>query len=113
MPFDPRYPMVGLHANALNTILDNKIIYEVPKIQVAAIIFVIGVLLSFGVPALSAAMGGLATGVIVGGYTWLSFWLFSNQYIWLDMVGPLSTMGIGFLGITVYTYIQEAITAFG
>ena len=52
-------------------------------------------------------MGGLATGVIVGGYTWLSFWLFSNQYIWLDMVGPLSTMGIGFLGITVYNYIQE------
>ncbi|MBS84163.1 MAG: hypothetical protein CMA90_03315, partial [Euryarchaeota archaeon] len=35
MPFDPRYPMVGLHANALNTILDNKIIYEVPKIHVA------------------------------------------------------------------------------
>ena len=37
MPFDPRYPMVGLHANALNTILDNKIIYEVPKIHVALI----------------------------------------------------------------------------
>ena len=23
MPFNPRYPMVGLHANALNTILNN------------------------------------------------------------------------------------------
>ena len=76
MPFDPRYPMVGLHANALNTILDNKIIHEVPKAQIVFIILVIGVILSFGIPALSAAMGGLATGVIVGGYTWISFWLF-------------------------------------
>ena len=41
MPFDPRYPMVGLHANALNTILDNKIIYEVPKTHVALIIIAI------------------------------------------------------------------------
>ena len=107
MPFDPRYPMVGLHANALNTILDNKIIHEVPKIQIALIIGIIGVLLAFGVPALSAAMGGLVTAIIIGGYAYLSFWLFTNQQVWLDMVGPLSTPLIGYLGITVYNYIQE------
>ena len=95
MPFDPRYPMVGLHANALNTILDNKIIYQVPKTTVALIIITIGLLLSFGVPALSAALGGLVTAIIVGSYGWISFWLFSNNHIWLDMVGPLSTMVIG------------------
>ena len=107
MPFDPRYPMVGLHANALNTILDNKIIYEVPKVQVALVIGIIGILLAFGVPALSASMGGLVTAIIIGAYGWLSFWLFTNQQIWLDMVGPLSTLFIGYLGITVYNYIQE------
>tara|TARA_Y100001934_G_scaffold282659_1_gene397516 strand:+ start:2061 stop:4835 length:2775 start_codon:yes stop_codon:yes gene_type:complete len=107
MPFDPRYPMVGLHANALNTILDNKIIHEISKTNVALIIISIGLLLAFGIPSLSAAMGGLATGVIVGAYGWLSFWLFSTQNIWLDMVGPLSTLAIGYLGITVYNYIQE------
>ena len=107
MPFDPRYPMVGLHANALNTILDNKIIHEVSKTHVALIILFIGLLLSFGVPSLSAAVGGLATALVVGSYGWLSFWLFSNHHIWLDMVGPLSTLGVGYLGITVYNYIQE------
>ena len=107
MPFDPRYPMVGLHANALNTILDNKIIYEIPKVQVALVIGIIGILLAFGVPALSASMGGLVTAIIIGAYGWLSFWLFTNQQIWLDMVGPLSTLFIGYLGITVYNYIQE------
>ena len=107
MPFDPRYPMVGLHANALNTILDNKIIHEVSKAHVALIILFISLLLSFGVPSLSAALGGLATALVVGAYGWLSFWLFSNYHIWLDMVGPLSTLGVGYLGITVYNYIQE------
>ena len=107
MPFDSRYPMVGLHANALNTILDNRIIFEISKGWVAFIILGLGVLLAFGVPSLSPAMGGLATAITVGSYAWLSFWLFSNQFIWLDMVGPLSTMAVGYLGITVYNYIQE------
>ena len=107
MPFDPRYPMVGLHANALNTILDNKIIHEISKEYVTLIIIVIGMALAFGVPALSPAMGGLAIGALVAGYAWSAFWLFSNEHIWLDMVGPLSTMAIGYLGITVYNYIQE------
>ena len=107
MPFDPRYPMVGLHANALNTILDNKIIHEVSKINVAIIIILFGLFLSFAIPFLSPAMGGLAIVAILSFYGWLSFWLFSNQYIWLDMVGPLLTLVLGYLGITVYNYIQE------
>jgi len=107
MPFDSRYPMVGLHANALNTILDNRIIDEISKGWIAVVILGLGILLAFGVPALSPAMGGLATVVVVAGYTWLSFWLFSNKFVWIDMVGPLSTMAIGYLGITVYNYIQE------
>ena len=107
MPFDSRYPMVGLHANALNTILDNRIIDEISKGWIAVVILGLGILLAFGVPALSPAMGGMATVVVVAGYTWLSFWLFSNKFVWIDMVGPLSTMAIGYLGITVYNYIQE------
>ena len=107
MPFDPRYPMVGLHANALNTILDDKIIHEIPKTQIALIIILIGLMLSFGVPFLSAAMGGLASAIIACGYTYLSFWLFSKHHVWLDMVGPLSTLSLGYLGITVFNYIQE------
>ena len=107
MPFDPRYPMVGLHANALNTILDNKIIHEVSKVNVATVIIVFAFFLSFAIPSLSPALGGLAILACVSFYGWISFWLFSNQYIWLEMVGPLLTLILGYLGITVYNYIQE------
>lgn len=107
MPFNPRYPMVGLHANALNTILDNKLINEISKAWVALVILVLGAVLAFGIPKLSPVQGGVTIGGLLIGYTYLCFWLFSNQHIWLDLFGPGITMAIGYLGITVYNYIQE------
>jgi adenylate cyclase len=107
MPFNPRYPMVGLHANALNTILNNDLIHEVGKGIIVLVILMIGLLLAFGVPALTPAQGGVATGSILIGYSYLSFWLFSNQNIWIDLFGPMLTLVLGYLGITVYNYIQE------
>lgn len=107
MPFNPRYPMVGLHANALNTILNDDLIHEVGKSIIVLVILLIGLLLAFGVPALTPAQGGVATGGILIGYSYLSFWLFSNQNIWIDLFGPMLTLVLGYLGITVYNYIQE------
>jgi class 3 adenylate cyclase/CHASE2 domain-containing sensor protein len=107
MPFNPGYPMVGLHANALNTILNNDLIHEVDLLIIIGIILFIGVLLAFGVPALTPSQGGIATGTILVAYSYLSFWLFSNQNIWLDLFGPMFTLALGYLGITVYNYIQE------
>jgi len=107
MPFNPRYPMVGLHANALNTILDNKLIHEVSKAWVVLIIIILGVVLAFGIPSLSPVQGGATIGGLLIGYTYLCFWLFSSQHIWLDLFGPATTMAVGYLGITIYNYIQE------
>ncbi len=107
MPFNPRYPMVGLHANALNTILDNKLIHEVSKSWVLLIIILVGIVLAFGVPSLTPVQGGATIGGLLIGYTYLCFYIFSNQHIWLDLFGPGITMTIGYLGITVYNYIQE------
>ncbi len=33
--------------------------------------------------------------------------MFTNHYIWLDLFAPIATVGLGYLGITVYNYIQE------
>ena len=48
MPFDSRYPMVGLHANALNTILDNRIIHEISKDWIDVVMLGLGLLLAVG-----------------------------------------------------------------
>ncbi|SVE30522.1 uncharacterized protein METZ01_LOCUS483376, partial [marine metagenome] len=49
MPFDKRYPMVGLHANALNTILSGRLINKSSKLLNVGLILLIGVILAFAV----------------------------------------------------------------
>jgi adenylate cyclase len=107
MPFNPRYPMVGLHANALNTILNDDLIIEVNKAYIILILVIIGGLLSFAVPAISPSQGGLAIFGLIIGYSYLCFWLFENHNIWLELFGPVFSLFVGYLGITVYNYIQE------
>ena len=64
------------------------------------------ILLAFGVPALSVAMGGLVTAIIIGAAG--GFILAVYQSTNLARHGwPLSALFIGYLGITVYNYIQE------
>ncbi len=107
MPFNPRYPMVGLHANALNTILNNDIIKEIDKIYILIILLIIGILLAFAIPALTPSQGGIAVVSLMIGYSYFCFWLFSNHNVWLELFGPAVSLLIGYLGITVYNYIQE------
>ena len=106
-PFSESYPMVGLHANALNTILSDNFIIKPSKLIIMFILIFIACLLSFGIQQLSPAIGGATILFLVSGYTFLCFWSFSNYNIWLDLFGPVSSIALGYLGITVYNYIQE------
>ena len=70
-------------------------------------LFNLGCALAFLVPSLSPSQGGIAIFALILGYCYLCFWLFSNHNIWLELFGPVFTLFIGYLGITVYNYIQE------
>lgn len=107
MPFNPRYPMVGLHANALNTILSGNFIHKSSKALNIGLILIVGIILAFAVPKLSATQGGMLIGAQTIGYTFIAFYLFSHNNYWLDLFGPGITMVVGYLGITIYNYIQE------
>ena len=106
-PFNGSYPMVGLHANALNTILSDIFIYRTPKYLVSLILLVLALILAFGIQKLSPAIGGASVAALVIAYIFIAFWAFTNHYIWLDIFAPIATVGFGFLGITLYNYIQE------
>ncbi|MEC7855249.1 MAG: CHASE2 domain-containing protein [Candidatus Neomarinimicrobiota bacterium] len=106
-PFNGSYPMVGLHANALNTILSDIFITRTPKYIVSLILLLLAALLAFGIQKLSPAIGGASVGGLVLVYVIAAFWLFTNYNIWLDLFAPIATVGLGYLGITVYNYIQE------
>ena len=106
-PFNGSYPMVGLHANALNTILSDIFITRTPKYIVSLILLLLAALLAFGIQKLSPAIGGASVGGLVLVYVITAFWVFTNYNIWLDLFAPVATVGLGYLGITVYNYIQE------
>ena len=106
-PFNGSYPMVGLHANALNTILSDIFIIRTPKYIVSLVLLLLAALLAFGIQKLSPAIGGASVGGLVLVYVIAAFWLFTNYNIWLDLFAPIATVGLGYLGITVYNYIQE------
>ena len=98
--------MVGLHANALNTILNNDLSHEVGKLLFVLVILLIGLLLAFGVHALTPAQGGAATEGILIGYLSFVLVIFKSKH--LDhLFGPMLTLVLGYLGITVYNYIWE------
>ena len=106
-PYNGSYPMVGLHANALNTILSDIFITRTSKTIVSLILLTLAVLLAFGIQRLSPAVGGVAVATLILVYIFAAFWAFTNYYFWLDLFAPIATIGLGYLGITVYNYIQE------
>ena len=106
-PFNGSYPMVGLHANALNTILSDIFITRTSKTIVSLILLALAVLLAFGIQRLSPTIGGVAVATLILVYIFTAFWAFTNYYFWLDLFAPIATIGLGYLGITVYNYIQE------
>ena len=67
--------MVGLHANALNTILSDIFITRTSKAVVSLILLALALLLAFGIQRLSPAIGGVAVGALILLYILTAFGL--------------------------------------
>ncbi|MFH1007151.1 MAG: adenylate/guanylate cyclase domain-containing protein [Candidatus Latescibacterota bacterium] len=107
MPYNARYPMLGLHANALNTILAEQFLIHCPEWLHVLIMLGLGILVGVFVPRFRAVTGAL---IMLGAsviYFGLVFLFFSSKGIWVDVVGPMGILGIGYLAVTVYNYVAE------
>jgi len=107
MPYNPRYPMLGLHANALNTILTGQFLTRCPAWIHVLIMLGLGVLVGILVPRFRALTGALVMFGASAFYFGLVFLLFSEKGIWVDVVGPMGIVVIGYLAVTVYNYVAE------
>jgi class 3 adenylate cyclase len=106
-PFQGDYPMVGIYPNVINTILNRIFIYHAPHWVDALLAVVVGVFLSFTVPRMSIRKGLL---VVLGSgliYTLIAFLAFSQAGYWFELVGPLSTLTLGYLSLTIYGYVAS------
>ncbi len=104
-PFQGDYPMVGIYPNVMNTILLKQFIQRIPPWIDALLTFAFGVLLSLVIPRLRVLMGaGFVLGVVLL-YATIAFLALSHAGWWLDAVGPLATLVVGYLAITIYGYV--------
>ena len=104
-PFQGDYPMVGIYPNVMNTILLSQFIQRIPPWIDALLTFAFGVLLSLVIPRLRVLLGAAFVFAVVVLYALIAFLALSHAGWWLDAVGPLMTLVIGYLAITIYGYV--------
>jgi len=108
-PFSPVFPGIEIHATVIDNILHQNFIRRpgwTAIIDIFAIIF-LGLI---SVPVLSrvkAVTGLLFTLVLVVVYVFINRYVFIGYNLWLNLVYPVFTMLVVYVGITVYRYITE------
>jgi len=109
MPFSARYPMVGLHANAANTILTRQFIHAVPNW--ACFLIILGcvfptVLLA---PRLHPIAGAAFMVVVIAAHVLACGQLFNRSGLWVPMMAPVSGVAVAYLAIIVHKFLVEQV----
>ncbi|RKY89987.1 hypothetical protein DRQ09_00180 [candidate division KSB1 bacterium] len=108
MPYNHRYPMLGLHANAFNTILMNNYLRKWSFWQNALVILLFGLLMGVVVPRFKPITGAIIIiGILILYLLIAQFLFFEKERTWIDVFGPVLTIIIGYTTITVYNFFSE------
>ena len=107
IPLQERYPMVGLHANLINTILLKNFIVRVdPAVNILILIILSG-LIVLAVFKLKPIFEILSAVFIFFGFIAIAFGLFSFFNIWIDLFYPLLLIVGVYVFCTFHQYIAE------
>jgi len=107
IPLQGRYPMVGLHANLLNTILVKSFIVRVAPTVNLLILFLLSTLIVLAVSRLKPAFEILAALSVFFGFIAVSFALFVFLNIWIDLFYPLLLVSGVYIFCIFRQYIAE------
>lgn len=100
-------PGVEYHANALWTILNNKHISKLSTHYIWLMMLVFAVITAVVVFYLKPVGGLAALALQLGGLAFLSYYLFKNDSIWIEVSGPALAGIFTFLGTGGYQFLSE------
>lgn len=106
-PFSSLYPALGMHADIINSILQNRFITRVPKLVNLAVLLVLLGLELWLVSNPKPLKGFLALLGVVVLYAGACVLLFTTWGFWLDMFYPILVLGIVYLGRLFFMYARE------
>lgn len=106
-PFEPIYPGVGVHAETLNSMINNKFISRVSR-EVNLCVLIILCLFFSVIIFKTKPMNGFLALILAAALSLItSLFLFNNFGIWIDIVCPVMVMGLLYLSIASYKYLGE------
>ena len=105
MAFQGNYPMVGIYSNVVNTILQEKFISRTPWWTRIALVMVLGIAMSLIIPKIKVLQGALLIAALVVVYSLIAIFSFAHLGLWLEVIGPMTTIIVGYLSLTIYGYI--------
>jgi len=101
------YPMVGVHANIINSILNDSFISRVSKRINIAILLLLAFITGFLVLRLKPLQSILWVLGLLFSFTVFSFLIFTFFNIWIDLFYPILLIALVYLFSTFYKYITE------
>lgn len=107
IPLQERYPMIGLHANLINTILTKNFIIRVNRLINLLILTFLSLAIVLAVFKLRPAWSILSGLSIFFGFIAVAFIIFGFFNIWIDLFYPLLLISAVYIFCTFYQYITE------
>jgi adenylate cyclase len=108
-PYGALYPGVEIHANVIESILNEDFLKRPDWLRVVdiGVILVSGIILGWMSRLLKAYTMALFLVVGVFGYLGVDYYLFTSKGLWLHSVYPVFTQIFVYSGITLYQYAFE------
>ncbi len=100
-------PGVEVHANALQTILDQNFLYVLPKGWELVMILIIALSLVWLTRKTNLWVSSTLLFLLLTGYLVLGIWLFVSYNYIMAFTGPMSAALLGFASTLGYDYIME------
>lgn len=99
-------PGVEIHANALGTILTNRLIKPVPGSLQTGLIFLLILVTVFIVFRWSTFQAGFSVFFMIVIYALINYLLFTRSYLYLELITPMANILIGYFTASIFLYIQ-------
>jgi adenylate cyclase len=108
-PFSPVFPGPEVHATVIDNILRGQFLDrpEWTKVFDLLAIILVGIILGFAIPRLSAVKGIFFIVGLFTAYIFLTRYLFVRHGLWFNMIYPLAALIILYISLTVYRYLTE------
>ncbi len=100
-------PGVEIHANFIQSVLDQKFIKVVDNYYVYAFTFIFTLLIAFLIKKTKPLFGVLSAVVIGGGYFIANIILFTRADLLVNFIIPIGGIGLAFVGCNTYQYFSE------